>query len=59
MDTTTQALNFLRGSGPPGILLYYEELAEKVRKEAEEAEAKKMSVRLGALLRQGSYNHRR
>jgi predicted phage terminase large subunit-like protein len=35
-DTTTQALNFLRGSGPPGIFLYYMEEAEKV--EAAKAE---------------------
>jgi predicted phage terminase large subunit-like protein len=35
VDTTTQALNFLRGSGPPGIFLYYMELAEQVRKETE------------------------
>jgi hypothetical protein len=35
VDTTTQALNFLRGIGPPGIVLYYQEEAEKVRKENE------------------------
>jgi hypothetical protein len=27
VDTTTQALNYFRGSGPPGISLLYEEWA--------------------------------
>jgi phage terminase large subunit-like protein len=32
VDTTTQALNFLRGSGPSGIFLYHEELARDTEK---------------------------
>jgi len=33
VDTTTQALNFLRGSGTPGILLLYEEWAKEAERE--------------------------
>jgi predicted phage terminase large subunit-like protein len=33
VDTTTQALNFLRGSGTPGILLLYEEWAKEAEAE--------------------------
>jgi predicted phage terminase large subunit-like protein len=34
VDTTTQALNYFRGSGPPGYFLYYKELAEQAEQEA-------------------------
>jgi hypothetical protein len=34
VDTTTQALNYFRGSGPSGIFLYYQEAAAEAEKEA-------------------------
>jgi hypothetical protein len=39
VDTTTQAFNYFRGSGPSGIELYYkEEFEKKVAREAEAAD---------------------
>ena len=37
VDTTTQALNFFRGSGPPGIFVYHQQLAEEMEQAKAEA----------------------